>query len=113
MLNRFPLAPRPGWCGVVQGSMDDGDPDTTNLYVGHLAPTVTEEMLQEAFGKYGEIYSVKIMWPRTDVSRESANVKGLRWALLCDLSTRPPSPTRIARHDHIRRSAPVGETAVS
>lgn len=56
--------------------MDDGDPDTTNLYVGHLAPTVTEEMLHEAFGKFGEVYSVKIMWPRTDVSRSR------RWVLV-------------------------------
>ena len=51
--------------------MDDGDPDTTNLYLGNLAPTTTEETLQEAFGKFGEIYSVKIMWPRTDVRSQS------------------------------------------
>lgn len=51
--------------------MDDGDPETTNLYVGNLAPTVTEELLQEVFGKFGEIYSVKIMWPRTEVRSDS------------------------------------------
>ena len=28
------------------GSMDDGDPTSTNLYLGNLAPTVTEEALQ-------------------------------------------------------------------
>ncbi len=27
------------------GSFDDGDPYTTNLYVGNLAPTVDEEVL--------------------------------------------------------------------
>lgn len=28
------------------GSMDDGDPSSTNLYLGNLAPTITEEALQ-------------------------------------------------------------------
>ena len=28
------------------GSMDDGDPTSTNLYLGNLAPLVTEEALQ-------------------------------------------------------------------
>lgn len=32
--------------GFPKGSFDTGDPDTTNLYVGNLAPTVTEELLQ-------------------------------------------------------------------
>ena len=61
--------------------MDDGDPETTNLYVGHLAPTVTEEMLHEAFGKFGEVYSVKIMWPRTDVSRGRGGRAGGWWCI--------------------------------
>lgn len=54
---------------VVKGSFDDGDPSTTNLYVGNLAPTITEEKLTEVFGQYGKIDSVKIMWPRTDEER--------------------------------------------
>lgn len=54
------------------GSFDDGDPETTNLYVGNLAPTTTEETLNEIFGKFGQIYSVKIMWPRTDEERSRA-----------------------------------------
>ena len=49
-----------------KGSFDNGDPDTTNLYVGNLAPTITEELLNEVFGKFGPINSVKVMWPRTD-----------------------------------------------
>lgn len=32
--------------GIVKGSFDNGNPDTTNLYVGNLAPTVTEEVLE-------------------------------------------------------------------
>jgi U2-associated protein SR140 len=49
-----------------KGSHDTGDPTTTNLYVGNLAPTVTEELLYEIFGKFGQINSVKVMWPRTE-----------------------------------------------
>lgn len=52
-----------------KGSYDVGDPTTTNLYVGHLAPTVTEESLQSLFGKYGAINSIKVMWPRTEEER--------------------------------------------
>jgi hypothetical protein len=100
--------------------MDDGDPDTTNLYVGHLAPTVTEEMLQETFGKYGEIYSVKIMWPRTDVGGWMRGwVGGVGAGLtgphlqavvpvLCVLCA---SPSSTAHPD--RRSAHGGGTAAS
>lgn len=51
------------------GSFDDGDPFTTNLYVGNLAPVVTEQMLAREFGRYGAIASVKIMWPRSEEQR--------------------------------------------
>jgi hypothetical protein len=50
-------------------SQDEGDPSSTNLYIGHVAPTVTEERLQTLFAEFGEIYSIKIMWPRTDEER--------------------------------------------
>ncbi|RLN58209.1 hypothetical protein BBJ29_004844 [Phytophthora kernoviae] len=55
--------------GVTKGSFDNGDPETTNLYVGNLAPTVTEEVLQAEFGRFGDVYSVKIMWPRSEEER--------------------------------------------
>lgn len=48
------------------GSFDDGDPQTTNLYVGNLSPKVDENFLLRTFGRFGPIASVKIMWPRTD-----------------------------------------------
>ncbi|GLE00296.1 hypothetical protein PINS_up009023 [Pythium insidiosum] len=54
----------------MKGSFDDGDPFTTNLYVGNLAPTTTEETLERAFGRFGRIFSIKIMWPRTDEERQ-------------------------------------------
>jgi hypothetical protein len=43
------------------GSFDTGDPHTTNIYIGNLEPSITEEHLYELFGKYGEINSVKVM----------------------------------------------------
>ncbi|GFS41957.1 RNA recognition motif (RRM)-containing protein [Actinidia rufa] len=51
------------------GSFDDGDPQTTNLYVGNLSPQVDENFLLRTFGRFGPIASVKIMWPRTDEER--------------------------------------------
>ena len=42
---------------------------TTNVYVGNLPPSVTEEELSELFVPFGNLYSVKIMWPRTDEER--------------------------------------------
>lgn len=66
------------------GSFDNGDPTTTNLYLGNLNPKVitiittialnlqfqllqiTEQQLMEVFGRYGPLASIKIMWPRSD-----------------------------------------------
>eukprot|EP00468_Gymnochlora_sp_CCMP2014_P009633 CAMPEP_0167759516 /NCGR_PEP_ID=MMETSP0110_2-20121227/11070_1 /TAXON_ID=629695 /ORGANISM="Gymnochlora sp., Strain CCMP2014" /LENGTH=695 /DNA_ID=CAMNT_0007645917 /DNA_START=44 /DNA_END=2131 /DNA_ORIENTATION=- len=48
-----------------QGHHDTGDPTTTNIYVGNISPQISEEFLVREFGKYGDIASVKIMWPRT------------------------------------------------
>ncbi|CAD7701765.1 unnamed protein product [Ostreobium quekettii] len=52
-----------------QGSFADGDPYTTNLYVGNLAPDVDEDILKKEFGRFGAIASVKIMWPRDEDQR--------------------------------------------
>ena len=43
--------------------------DTNNLYVGSLSTEWTEEMLSREFGRFGEITSIKIMYPRTDHQR--------------------------------------------
>lgn len=48
------------------GSMDNGDPNTTNIYLGNLSPKITEQQLMELFGKYGPLASIKIMWPRSE-----------------------------------------------
>ncbi|XP_064615652.1 U2 snRNP-associated SURP motif-containing protein-like isoform X2 [Liolophura sinensis] len=53
----------------ARGSFDPGDENTTNIYVGNINPKMTEKELCEAFGKYGPLASVKIMWPRTDEER--------------------------------------------
>ncbi|XP_010233907.1 protein RRC1 isoform X3 [Brachypodium distachyon] len=55
--------------GRLPGSFDDGDPQTTNLYVGNLSPKVDENFLLRTFGRFGPVASVKIMWPRTDEER--------------------------------------------
>ncbi|XP_028962572.1 protein RRC1 isoform X3 [Malus domestica] len=55
--------------GKLLGSFDDGDPQTTNLYVGNLSPKVDENFLLRTFGRFGPIASVKIMWPRTEEER--------------------------------------------
>jgi hypothetical protein len=38
---------------------------TTNLFVGNLASTITEQHLQHVFAPFGDLYSVKIMYART------------------------------------------------
>lgn len=48
------------------GSFDNGDPNTTNLYLGNLNPKLTEPQLMEIFGRFGPLASIKIMWPRSD-----------------------------------------------
>ncbi|NP_001153375.1 U2-associated SR140 protein isoform X1 [Nasonia vitripennis] len=51
---------------VEDGSFDNGDPNTTNLYLGNLNPKITEQQLKKIFGKFGPLASIKIMWPRSD-----------------------------------------------
>ncbi|KAJ7072108.1 hypothetical protein C8F01DRAFT_230005 [Mycena amicta] len=50
------------------GSKDRGDPQTTNMFVANLPPHVTEPSLGMFFARCGPVGSVKIMWPRMDVS---------------------------------------------
>lgn len=50
--------------------------ESTNLFIGNLASTVTEEKLRQVFGVYGEIYSIKIMWPRSEEERRRSRNKG-------------------------------------
>ena len=47
-----------------------GDPDSTNIYVGNLAPMIDEEELKHLFGRFGPIASIKIMWPRSEEERK-------------------------------------------
>ncbi|KAJ7680524.1 hypothetical protein DFH06DRAFT_1163333 [Mycena polygramma] len=50
------------------GSKDRGDPQTSNVFVANLPPHVTEQSLGVFFARCGPVGSVKIMWPRTDVT---------------------------------------------
>lgn len=51
--------------------MGEFDPTgmSTNIYVRNVAPTLTEEALGRKFARYGDLYSVKIMWPRSEEER--------------------------------------------
>ncbi|KAH8928661.1 hypothetical protein BT69DRAFT_1293155 [Atractiella rhizophila] len=49
---------------TTMGSHDMGDPSTTNIHVGNLPTTITEQALGFFFCQYGAIGSLKIMWPR-------------------------------------------------
>lgn len=52
--------------GLGYGSHDNGDPTTTNVYLGSINPIVNENDLCDLFGKYGPLASIKVMWPRTE-----------------------------------------------
>ncbi len=41
-----------------------------NLYIGNLAPEVTEELLVKIYSKFGEIESLKLMLPRNEDERK-------------------------------------------
>ena len=44
--------------------LPDEEDSTTNIFVGNLSPLTTEEQLSDIFRQFGDLYSVKIMWPR-------------------------------------------------
>lgn len=58
--------PDPTFREVEMGSFDNGDPNTTNLYLGNLCPKISEQQLMEMFGRFGPLASIKIMWPRSE-----------------------------------------------
>ncbi|KIM31116.1 hypothetical protein M408DRAFT_253799 [Serendipita vermifera MAFF 305830] len=68
------------------GSRDPGDLETSNLFVAHLPDTVTEDKFGEYFGQFGEITSIKIMWPRGDAREVLGNDMSSRRAKTSGLS---------------------------
>ena len=50
--------------------------ESTNLYINNLAANVTEEKLRKIFGHYGEVFSIKVMWPRSEDERRRNRNKG-------------------------------------
>lgn len=73
--NSAVIAPLPP-TAELGGSFDTGDPSTTNLYVGNLAPNMNEHELCKLFGRYGPLASVKIMWPRTQDEKTRGRLCG-------------------------------------
>ncbi|CAJ1966893.1 unnamed protein product [Cylindrotheca closterium] len=49
---------------------------TTNIFVGNLDPSLTEHEVRSLFSKFGEVYSMKIMWPRTLAERSRNRLTG-------------------------------------
>jgi len=68
-----PRAAPPAYEGRTEGTGYQG---TTNLCVNNLAATVTEEKLMQVFGAFGDIFSVKVMWPRSEDERRRGRNRG-------------------------------------
>ncbi|MED6143896.1 Polyadenylate-binding protein rbp45 [Stylosanthes scabra] len=43
-----------------QGAQNENDPNNTTIFVGNLDPNVTDDLLRQVFGQYGELVHVKI-----------------------------------------------------
>ena len=56
-----------GFVPKKRGSYVDPEEEhlTTNLFVGNLAPSLTEDVITDVFAKFGDLSSLKVMWPRT------------------------------------------------
>ncbi|KAK1922466.1 hypothetical protein DB88DRAFT_355185 [Papiliotrema laurentii] len=48
------------------------DQESTNLFVGNLPATITEDMLGRFFAEIGPVGTVKIMWPRSEMEMDAA-----------------------------------------
>lgn len=55
--------PPGGALGDIMADVE-GDPSSTNIYLGNIAPKLSEMELTKLFGKFGPLASVKIMYPR-------------------------------------------------
>ena len=52
----------------------NGDPSSTNIYLGNISPKLSEPQLTQLFGRFGPLASIKIMYPRTDEERSRGPV---------------------------------------
>ncbi|KAH9814813.1 hypothetical protein DFH28DRAFT_969431 [Melampsora americana] len=66
------------------GSRDTGDPLTTNVHVGNLPGTISEQTLGAFCVKWGPIASLKIMWPRSG----SDNIGGAGYGMVAMRQTK-------------------------
>lgn len=58
---------------LANATESSADAHSTNMYLSNIPRTVNEDMLMEAFGRYGPLASVKIMWPRYEDSNKTHN----------------------------------------
>lgn len=57
---------------------DSSDPASSNICVLNLPPNVTEYIFGEYFSRYGDVASVKIMWPRSADDAIASNVRSTK-----------------------------------
>lgn len=57
---------------------DSSDPTSSNICVLNLPANVTEYLFGEYFSRYGDVASVKIMWPRTADDAIASNVRSTK-----------------------------------
>nr|CAH7761644.1 unnamed protein product [Callosobruchus chinensis] len=48
------------------GSLDNGEPPGTELYLGNLNPEITEQQLAKIFGRFGPLRSIRVARPRSE-----------------------------------------------
>ena len=61
------------------------------MFAGNLSPDVNEEVLKKEFGRFGNLASVKIMWPRDDDQRRRGRNCGfVAYMVGADTSTAGP-----------------------
>lgn len=43
-----------------------GDPNSTNIFIASISPNLAEKDLEDKFGPFGPLTSIKVMYPRTE-----------------------------------------------
>lgn len=57
-------------------------------FAGNLSPDINEEILKKEFGRFGNLASVKIMWPRDDDQRRRGRNCGfVAYMVTCSAAT--------------------------
>lgn len=74
-------------CVITHRKQDDISNTSQIACTGNLSPDINEEILKKEFGRFGNLASVKIMWPRDDDQRRRGRNCGF---VAYMVSPRPP-----------------------